>query len=188
MLEGALEHEIGAEYAAATGGVLAAVSSTSNLMGAQGVVTFTSNVTPGGLSVGDAETSARIDAATRRGFVHVVPRAVLKAGPPAWWEVNPEGGDLRSVVGDVNPSRYGGSGGSRGGGAWRTDESGNDLGREGRRPGGAEAQAVNAFAVALVAVLGGTVVVIGLFFARALVREFSSPVVTGAVRNDASPR
>ena len=117
VLEGALEHEMAAQYAAAAGDPPSSVTSTSALLTNEGAVV----ILPGGSSgtgqmLANRETAAQIERALSGGHAVVIPRAVLRGGASGWWEIGRYGGDTRSVMdGDINPGRYGGSsGGGRG--------------------------------------------------------------------------
>ncbi len=117
VLEGALEHEMAAQYAAAAGDPPSSVTSTSALLTNEGAVA----ILPGGSSStgqmpANRETAAQIERALSGGRVVVVPKAVLRGGASGWWEIGRDGGDTRSVMdGDINPSRFGGSGRGFGG-------------------------------------------------------------------------
>jgi len=97
-LEGAFEHELLAEQAAAFGADPARVETTSALLGDEGVVVL-SNDRPQKPREVSAEAAARMDAALERGAVLVAPRGGLKKGEAAWWEIAPDTGDVRAVCG-----------------------------------------------------------------------------------------
>lgn len=159
VLEGALEHEMAVQYAAAMGSPMSTVTSTSSLANGQGALVLRPGTAGTAPSVGSPETASRIAQALADGAVVVVPRSVLKGGPSGWWEIAQDGADTRSVMGDFNPSRYGGSFG-RTPRTWGVDP--NNY-RSTNEPGGPEEQQVTGLAVALVAVIL-TVLVVGLGF------------------------
>jgi len=101
-LEGAFEHEMLAEQAAAVGADPADVETTSALLGDDGVVVL-SNSRPEKPRQVRPEAAARIDAALERGAILVAPRDCIKKGEGAWWEIAPDTGDVRAVSGpDLN--------------------------------------------------------------------------------------
>lgn len=188
LLEGALEHEIGALYAAATGSPRSSITSTSTLLDDQGVVLIASGAAAP--DIGDPETRARITSAVARGMVLVVPRRILAGGPPAWWELDPASGNLHPVVGDLNLGRYGGSYSGGGGRTNYVDPNTYSSRRAGGRgrPGGTEQQAVTQFAVALTALAGIAVVfIIGFLVYRAYV-EVVRPMTSAGNNADRVPR
>jgi hypothetical protein len=101
VLEGSLEHELGATQLASSS-VTTKDSSTSALLDGAGVVV----VAPGwngDSSVADKTTAARFHEALAQGDTLVVPHAVLAGGTAGWWQVTPGNGNTRAVLGpDIN--------------------------------------------------------------------------------------
>ena len=105
-LEGAFEHEVVTEQAAAVGGDPAGVESTSAQLGDAGVVVLRSGVPERPREV-SPEAAARMDSALERGAVLVAPRGALAKDEGAWWEIAPNTGDVRAVCGpDLNATRW----------------------------------------------------------------------------------
>jgi len=104
VLQGALEHETGVQYAVAGGADSAAVSSTSGLLTSEGLVALRPGTALVGPLAANPETVARTADALARGSVLVVPRPVLRGGfSVGWWEINSHGADTRAVMtGDLN--------------------------------------------------------------------------------------
>jgi transglutaminase-like putative cysteine protease len=141
ILEGALEHELGAENAAATGSTPATFVSTSSLLGPSGAVA----VRPGDGAVAlvkDRDAAAKISAALTQGDVIVIARNAMSGGPQGWWQIAHEGGDASAVLGgDLNGSHI--SGGGRTGPPERMPPARGGNGeygpKGGKRGGGGEA-------------------------------------------------
>jgi len=101
VLEGALEHETGVQYAMGTGVDASGVASTSGLLTAEGAVVFRPGAAAReGAGAVSPETTARIAYALGSGAVLVVPRAALRGGLTGWWEIARQGADTRAVLGD----------------------------------------------------------------------------------------
>ncbi len=107
MLEGALEHEMLAEYAAASGLDAATVTSTSASLGAGGVRVLAGSPPPAGTA--ESGAPARMAKALESGAVVAAIPETLTGEAPAWWEIAPRTGDARAVFGpDLNMSFLGG--------------------------------------------------------------------------------
>lgn len=185
VLEGALEHELAVQYAAAMGSPISAVTSTSSLANGQGVIVLRPGPAGTAPSVESAETAARIAQALEDGAVVVVPRSVLKGGPPGWWEIARGEADTRSVMADVNSSKFGGSYGGRTPRTYNVDPTNY---RSTNEPGGPEEQQVTGLAVALVAVLlTGLVVLVGFLVYR-FIKEVCIDSFHAAKTADQQPR
>jgi transglutaminase-like putative cysteine protease len=90
MLEGALEHELGATAVAATGGSAADIVSTSGLLGAGGVVAIPPNQQPQHATVKSEDVAARMRPALDRGAAVVIPLSGDTAAR-GWWEIDTDG-------------------------------------------------------------------------------------------------
>jgi transglutaminase-like putative cysteine protease len=94
-LEGALEQEIVADYAAGTG-TGALVTSTSSLLTRDGTAVLRSADDVARLHL-DPDTAGHVTTAISGGRVLVVPKSVLRQGARGWWEVGPDG-QTRAVL------------------------------------------------------------------------------------------
>ena len=105
MLEGALEHEMLADQAAAAGIDPATVASTSARLSSQGIRILTGADRPGEVS---ADVAARMARALGAGATLAAIPETLNGDGAAWWEIAPGNGDTRAVFGpDLNWSSLG---------------------------------------------------------------------------------
>lgn len=130
LLEGALEHELGAQTADPSEAA-ATIQSTSAALNKSGAVAIRPSAQDAGAQspAHNPETAARIAGALKAGDVLVVPRTVLAGdGPPAWWAISLADADTRAVWGtDMNAMR--GTSplpkpGNSGAGVWELQEDG----------------------------------------------------------------
>lgn len=97
VLEGALEHETGAETGDQSGLV-----STSGLLTGEGVVVVRpADVTHLDKLVTNKETAAHAARALADGNMLIVPKSVLRSGPLAWWEIARDGTTRAVLMGDL---------------------------------------------------------------------------------------
>lgn len=109
VLEGALEHELAAQQMVAITQGRGVVSSTSALLGPDGVQTFDPRPADAEWEnrATDRETAARLADALAAGSVAVVPKRVLSGGVNGWWAVSANG-DTRSVLDrDMGGGKFG---------------------------------------------------------------------------------
>jgi len=127
VLEGALEHELTTQEAAAFNGDVR-VESTSGLLDDRGAVALTGPAPATGWEAlaTDRETAARLHDALGPGKVLVVPRKVLEGGESGWWGVDLETGDTQPVLGyGTNGSGLSSNGGYARGGGYGGSSGGN---------------------------------------------------------------
>jgi transglutaminase-like putative cysteine protease len=142
VLEGALEHELGASAVADAGGTPEDLLSTSGLLGAAGVERLgPSDAAKAETIAGSGERAARLTAALARNSSVIVPTP--DAGRPArgWWEIGADGSARAVIDGGLGGTSYSrGSGpllrysrtgsGSGPGGVWEVNpRTGADVGR-----------------------------------------------------------
>jgi hypothetical protein len=91
MLEGALEHELGATAVAATGGAATDIVSTSGLLGAGGVIALPPTQQPrSNGAIKSEDVAARMRPALDRGAAVVIPLSG-DAAARGWWEIETDG-------------------------------------------------------------------------------------------------
>jgi transglutaminase-like putative cysteine protease len=107
LLEGALEHEMLAEYAVASGLDARSVASTSARLGAAGVRVLTGGLPPA--DVAGRNALVRMAKALEAGATLAAVSDAPGEDSAAWWEIAPRTGDTRAVFGpDLNMSFLGG--------------------------------------------------------------------------------
>jgi hypothetical protein len=100
VLEGALEHEMIAEQAAQAGDDPSHVTSTSSLLGDEGVVVVTAaDTAEASKLVSSVETRERLAAALADGDTVIIPRRALRGGEAGWWAIAAGSADVRPVLG-----------------------------------------------------------------------------------------
>jgi hypothetical protein len=105
MLEGALEHEMLADQAAAAGIDPATVASASARLSSQGIRILTGALPPSEIR---ADVAARMARALGAGATLAAIPETLNGDGAAWWEIAPGNGDTRAVFGpDLNWSSLG---------------------------------------------------------------------------------
>jgi hypothetical protein len=95
LLQGALEHEALAEYAAGSGGDVGLVATTSSRLTAEGVRVHRARSVPPQEAATRSDGTARLSASLAAGHIAIVPSGGAHAG--YWWELLPGTGAIRAV-------------------------------------------------------------------------------------------
>jgi len=109
LLEGALEHEVGAQEICAMNGDASAAVSTSALLDGNGVRLLEPRPSTAGWEAlaASRQTAAKLAGALASGNLVVVSNKVIQAGEPGWWAISAQSADTRAVLGDdINGVKY----------------------------------------------------------------------------------